>query len=114
MLTVADFSGVITTCWADAACGDGAIPSPQFTTEFGCTLTVPAGSTPVTVSSSDVQVMPTADASALLAGVVGMSGPSSRGRSETVSPTVITLPRRACRSVAAGIDWVARFEPRTV
>ena len=39
--------------------------------------------------------MPTADASALLASDVGMSGPSSRGNSDTVSPTVITLPSRA-------------------
>ena len=73
----------------------GVTPSPQLTTEFGCTLTGPAGSTPVTVSSSDVQVMPTADASALLASDVGMSGPSSRGNSDTVSPTVITLPSKA-------------------
>ena len=87
---------------------------PQITTELGCTLTGPAGSTPVTVSSSDVQVMPTADASALLAADVGMSGPSSRGSSDTVSPTVITLPSSAWRRVADEIDWVARFDPRTV
>ncbi len=41
-----------------------------------------------------------------------MSGPRSRGSSDTVSPTVITLPSRAWRSVADEIDWVARFEPR--
>ncbi len=58
--------------------------------------------------------MPTADASALLASDVGMPGPRSRGNSDTVSPTVITLPSSACRSVADGIDWEARFEPRTV
>ena len=58
--------------------------------------------------------MPTADASAALAADVGMSGPSSRGSSDTVSPTVITLPSRAWRSVADEIDWVARFDPLTV
>ena len=58
--------------------------------------------------------MPTAEASALLAADDGMSGPSSRGSSDTVSPTVITLPSSAWRSVADEIDWVARFDPRTV
>ena len=72
-----------------------ATPDAQLTDEFGCTLTVPAGSTPVTVSNSDVQVMPTEDASAEVAADVGMSGPSSRGSSDTVSPTVITLPSSA-------------------
>ena len=67
----------------------------QLTNEFGCTLTGPAGSTPVTVNSSEVQVMPTDDASAAVAADVGMSGPSSRGSSDTVSPTVITLPSSA-------------------
>ena len=33
----------------------GSTPSPQVTNEFGCTLTGPAGSTPVTVNSSEVQ-----------------------------------------------------------
>ena len=93
---------------------DGATPLPQLTSEFGCTLTGPDGSTPVTVSSSEVQVMPTDDVSADVAADVGMSGPSSRGRSDTVSPTVITLPSSAWRSVAGEIDWVARFEPDTV
>ena len=115
MLTDADLFGVVTTnCPVGGRAVEGTASSPQLTTEFGCTLTGPAGSTPVTVSSSEVQVMPTADASAELAADVGMSGPSSRGNSDTVSPTVITLPSRACRSVADEIDWVARFEPRTV
>ena len=39
--------------------------------------------------------MPTDEASAEVAAEVGMSGPSSRGSSDTVSPTVITLPSRA-------------------
>src|SRR5215468_1826602 len=114
MLTVADFSGVDTVCWPPVVGAVGPTPSPQLTTEFGCTLTGPAGSTPVTVSSSDVQVMPTDDASAAVAVDVGMSGPRSRGSSDTVSPTVITLPSKACRSVADEIDCVASFEPLTV
>src|SRR3954467_15245765 len=114
MFTVADFAGVDTVYGPDSVGSEAATPSPQLTTELGCTLTGPAGSTPVTVSSSDVQVMPTADVSALLAADVGMSGPSSRGTSDTVAPTVITLPSSACRRVADGIDRVARFDPRTV
>src|SRR6195256_6844572 len=114
MLTVADCFGVDTVCWPAVANAAGVTPSPQLTTEFGCTLTGPAGSTPVTVNSSEVQVMPTDDASAAVASDVGMSGPSSRGSSDTVSPTVITLPSRAWRSVAAEIDWVARLEPVNV
>ena len=94
MLTVADFFGVDTVYWP-AVVAVGVTPLPQLTTEFGCTLTGPAGSTPVTVNSSEVQVMPTDDASAAVASDVGMSGPSSRGSSDTVSPTVITLPSRA-------------------
>ena len=100
-----DSAGVVTTCWPDVGCAErvttpsdvtaNVAPSPQITTEFGCTLTGPAGSTPVTVNSSDVHVMPTADVSALLAADDGMSGPRSRGNSDTVSPTVITLPSRA-------------------
>ncbi len=70
-------------------------PSLQVTDEFGCTLTGPAGSVPVTVSSSEVQVMPTDDASAALASDVDVPGPRSRGSSDTVSPTVITLPSSA-------------------
>ena len=77
---------------------DGA-PAPQVTSELGCTLTGPPGSTPVTVSSSDVQLIPTAEASARVAADVEVPGPRSRGSSETASPTVITLPSSACRSV---------------
>ena len=91
-----------TTCWPAPSGGDGATPAgvsqsfrPQLTNELGCTLTGPAGSTPVTVSSSEVQVMPTDDASAALASDVDVPGPRSRGSSDTVSPTVITLPSSA-------------------
>ena len=70
-------------------------PSPQVTEEFGCTETGPAGSVPVTVSNSDVQVIPTAAVSAELASEVDVPGPRSRGSSETVSPTVSTLPSSA-------------------
>src|SRR5258705_13724140 len=114
MLADADCFGVDTVCWPAVVGAVGVAPSPQLATELGCTLTGPAGSTPVTVNSSEVQVMPTDDASAAVAADVGMSGPSSRGNSDTVSPTVITLPSRACRGVAAEIDWVARFEPLSV
>src|ERR1700742_74186 len=114
MLTVADRFGVETVCWPAVVGPVGVTPSPQLTTEFGCTLTGPAGSTPVTVNSSEVQVMPTDDASAAVAADVGMSGRRSRGSSDTVSPTVITLPSKAWRSGADEIDWVARFEPVTV
>ena len=58
--------------------------------------------------------MPTADASAALASDVDVPGPRSRGSSDTVSPTVITLPSRAWRSVADDTDWVARFDPLSV
>ncbi len=95
MLTVADCFGVDTVCWPAVVGPVGVTPSPQLTTEFGCTLTGPVGSTPVTVNNSEVQVMPTDDASAAVAADVGMSGPRSRGSSDTVSPTVITLPSRA-------------------
>ena len=108
MLTVGlvvDCDGVVTTAWPAVDNGVGVTPSrdvaaeaapkPHLTDEFGCTLTGPAGSVPVTVSSSEVQVMPTDEASAEVAREVGMSGPSSRGSSDTVSPTVITLPSRA-------------------
>ena len=88
-------------------------PSPQVTTEFGCTLTGPAGSTPVTVSSSEVQVMPTAMASAALAADVDVPGPRSRGSSETVSPTVITLPSSASRRVAGDTDCGGELRTRS-
>ena len=55
--------------------------------------------------------MPTDDASAVVAADVEVPGPRSRGSSDTVSPTVITLPSRASRSVAGEIDCVASFEP---
>ena len=58
--------------------------------------------------------MPTDDASAVVAADVDVPGPRSRGSSDTVSPTVITLPSNASRSVADEIDWVASFEPLTV
>ena len=87
---------------------------PQLTSEFGCTLTGPSGSTPVTVSSSDVQLIPTDDARARVAADVDVPGPRSRGSSDTASPTVITLPSRACRSVADDSDWVAIVEPLSV
>ena len=90
------------------------MPAPQLTSEFGCTLTGPSGSTPVTVSSSDVQLIPTEVASARVAADVEVPGPRSRGSSDTASPTVITLPSKACRRVTAEIDWVARVEPLSV
>ena len=65
------------------------------TDEFGWTLTGPDGSTPVTVSSSEVQVMPTDDASAVVAADVEVPGPRSRGNNDTVSPTVMTFPSSA-------------------
>ena len=58
--------------------------------------------------------MPTEDASAELASDVDVPGPRSRGSSDTVSPTVITLPSRACRKVADDTDWVASVDPRSV
>ena len=87
---------------------------PQVTNEFGCTLTGPEGSTPVTVNSSEVQLMPTAEASARVAADVEVPGPRSRGNSETASPTVNTLPSKACRNVVDGTDWVVSVEPLRV
>src|SRR6185312_11883438 len=89
-------AGEITGCAAAVT----TVASLQETTEFGCTLTGPAGSTPVTVRSSDVQVMPTWVASAEVAADVEVPGPRSRGSSDTVSPTVITLPSNAILNVA--------------
>jgi hypothetical protein len=117
-----DGAGARTVCWPALTClvtpspavAAAAAPEPQVTDELGCTLTVPTGSTPVTVSSSEVQVMPTDEASAVVAADVDVPGPRSRGSSDTVSPTIITLPSRAWRSVAEEIDWVARFDPATV
>ena len=43
MLTVADCFGVDTVCWPAVVGPVGVTPSPQLTTEFGCTLTGPAG-----------------------------------------------------------------------
>ncbi len=87
---------------------------PHVTNEFGCTLTGPEGSTPVTVNSSEVQLMPTAEASARVADDVEVPGPRSRGSSETASPTVNTLPSKACRSVVDGTDWVVSVDPLSV
>ncbi len=106
--------GGLTSAPWPAGADVGVTPSPQVTDEFGCTLTGPAGSVPVTVSSSEVQVMPTEDASAELASDVDVPGPRSRGSSDTVSPTVITLPSRAWRKVADDTDWVASVDPRSV
>src|SRR4051794_20907664 len=58
--------------------------------------------------------MPTDDVSADDAADVDVPGPRSRGNSDTVSPTVITLPSSASRSVADEIDWVASLDPLTV
>src|ERR1700753_2170002 len=90
------------------------MPAPQVTSELGCTLTGPSGSTPVTVSSSEVQLIPTADARARLAADVEVPGPRSRGSSDTASPTVITLPSKACRRVVGEIDWLVSDEARRV
>ena len=68
----------------------------------------------MTVSSSEVQLIPTADARARLAADVEVPGPRSRGSSDTASPTVITLPSNACRRVAGEIDWLASDEPLSV
>ena len=58
--------------------------------------------------------MPTDDARAVDASDVDVPGPRSRGSSDTVSPTVITLPSRASRRVADEMDWVASLEPVSV
>src|SRR5581483_1775446 len=111
--TCAPFRSSTLTGGAAGSGSDGAAatPDPHVTDEFGCTLTGPAGSVPVTVSSSDVHVMPTDDASAALAADVDVPGPRSRGSSDTVSPTVITLPSSASRSVAGDTDCRARLDP---
>ena len=98
----------------NAAVGAAAAPSPQLTDELGCTETGPAGSVPVTVSSSEVQVIPTDAASAEVASEVEVPGPRSRGSSDTVSPTVSTLPSSACRNVVEFTERVARAEPLSV
>nr|CRL82830.1 hypothetical protein CPGR_06057 [Mycolicibacter nonchromogenicus] len=87
---------------------------PKVTSELGCTLTGPAGSTPVTVSNSEVQRIPTADANAVVAADVDVPGPRSRGSRETASPTVITLPSSAWRNVVGDSVWEARAEPLSV
>ena len=68
----------------------------------------------MTVSNSDVQLIPTDVANARLAADVEVPGPRSRGSSDTASPTVITLPSKACRRVTAAIDWLASVEPLNV
>ncbi len=108
-------SGVATltrSAWDD--CAVWGTPVPQVTNVFGCTLTGASGSTPVTVNSSDVQLMPTADANAWLAAEVEVPGPRSRGNSDTASPTVITLPSSAWRKVIGESDWVASDDPLSV
>ena len=109
------------SCSALASTGSGCgaspptgTPFPHVTNEFGCTLTGPVGSTPVTVNSSDVQLIPTAEASARVAVDVEVPGPRSRGSRDTASPMVNTLPSRACRSVVDGTDWLAKVEPLRV
>ena len=92
----------------------GTAPRPQVTDEFGCTETGPVGSVPVTVSNSEVQVMPTEAANAVLAADVEVPGPKSRGSSDTVSPTVKTLPRSAWRSAAEDTDLQASADPLNV
>ena len=58
--------------------------------------------------------MPTDEASAALASDVEVPGPRSRGSSDTVSPTLSTLPSSAWRSVAEDTDLVASVEPLNV
>ncbi len=53
-------------------------PQPQVTSELGCTLTGPSGSTPVTISSSG-QLIPTAAQCAWLAADVDVPGAWNRG-----------------------------------
>ena len=67
----------------------------------------------MTVSSSEVHATPNVRESAWAAAAVLVPGPRSRGSSETVSPTVTTLPSNACRNVCAEIDCVARADPVT-
>ena len=97
-------SGLASTCSGREAPSLVTTPFPHVTNEFGCTLTGPVGSTPVTVNSSDVQLIPTAEASARVAADVEVPGPRSRGSRDTASPTVNTLPNRACRNVLGGTD----------
>ncbi len=104
--------------WTDADGAAGAVvtvPVPQLTAELGCTLTgPPAGSTAETVNSSVVQATPNVLDSACVADVVEVPGPRSRGRSDTVSPTVSTFPSNACRRVVSEMEPVASADPVTV
>ena len=68
----------------------------------------------MTVNSSEVQLIPTEAASARVAADVDVPGPRSRGSRDTASPTVITLPSKACRSVPGAIDWAVSDEPLSV
>lgn len=89
-------------------------PGPHATAVLGCTLTGPGvGSVDVTVSSSEVHAIPNVRESACVAAEVLVPGPRSRGSSDTVSPTVTTLPSSACRNVASGIVPVAIADPVT-
>ena len=87
VLVKGDAVGATLYYGAGAGAEPGAAAVPQFTAVFGWTLTGPAGSTAATVSSSEVQVIPTAAASAALAAEV--PDPRSRGSSDTASPTVL-------------------------
>src|SRR6516165_1412539 len=65
--------------------------------------------TPVTLRQALLgKVMTVGDAD------VDVPGPRSRGSSDTASPTVITLPSRACRRVTGVIELVAIDEPLSV
>ncbi len=68
----------------------------------------------MTVNSSEVQLIPTAAASARVAADVEVPGPRSRGSNDTASPMVITLPSKACRRVIGVIELAAIDEPDSV
>ena len=100
---------------ADSGDPEATVPRPQLTAELGCTLTgPPEGSTAETVNSSVVHATPNVRDSACVAVDVDVPGPRSRGRSDTVSPTVRTLPSSAWRRVASEMEPVARADPVTV
>ncbi len=89
-------------------------PEPQLTAEFGWTLTgPPAGSTAVTVSSSDVHATPKVRESAWVASEVLVPGPRSRGEERDRVADADDLARRACRRTVELIEFVAMDEPVT-
>ncbi len=96
--------------------GAGVCGSRQVTTVARPTATAPSGSVAVTVSSSLVQVAPTArDRVPRTAGTSEPGGGArSCGSSDTASPTVSTFPIRASRRVCSGTDRRASREPETV